>query len=43
MMAATPLGQSFWVRQVKALAKWFLLGLLAWLIYVPLLYWVIYR
>ena len=41
MMAAKPLGPSFWVRYGKALAKWVLLGLLAWLIYLPLLYWVV--
>jgi hypothetical protein len=40
MMAAKPLGPSIWARHCKALAKWFLLMFLAWMICLPLLYFV---
>lgn len=33
-----PFPESLWRRHLKALARFFLLGLLGWLIWVPLLY-----
>jgi hypothetical protein len=33
-----PYPDSIWRRHLKALARFFLLGLLGWLIWVPLLY-----
>ena len=33
-----PYPQSLWRRHLKALAKWMLLAILGWLVWIPLLY-----
>ena len=41
MRAADPLPPSAWRRQLKALAKWFLMSIIAWMIWIPLFYLVL--
>jgi len=38
MKSADPLPPSIWRRHLRALARFFLLALLGWLVWVPLIY-----
>jgi hypothetical protein len=39
----SPIRGSAWRRQIGGLLKWIALGLLAWLVYIPLFYYLLYR
>lgn len=41
MKIADPLSPSIWRRQLKELAKWFLMAMIAWMIWIPLFYLVL--